>query len=107
MYICSAVVIWGCISAATAAVKTYNQLLVVRAFLGVVEAVFFPGAVYYLSAWYTKQELGKRLAGLYIAQQVGNAFGGLLAAGILQLDGTHGKPATASIISLCRLILPL
>lgn len=92
MYICSAVVIWGCISAATAAVKTYNQLLVVRAFLGVVEAVFFPGAVYYLSAWYTKQELGKRLAGLYIAQQVGNAFGGLLAAAILQLDGTHGKP---------------
>ena len=71
--------------------KTYEQLLIVRTFLGVVEAVFFPGAVYYLSAWYTKQELGKRLAGLYIAQQVGNAFGGLLAAGILQLDGAHGE----------------
>ena len=97
MYICSAVVIWGCISAATAAVKTYNQLLVVRAFLGVVEAVFFPGAVYYLSPWYTKQELGKRLAGLYIAQQVGNAFGGLLAAGIAQMGGVGGKPGWAWI----------
>ena len=62
----------------------------VRTILGVVEAVFFPGAIYYLSAWYTKKELGKRLAGLYIAQQVGNAFGGLFAAAILQLDGTHG-----------------
>lgn len=92
LYICSAVIIWGTISAATAAVNTYTQLLIVRAFLGVVEAVFFPGAIYYLSAWYTKHELGKRLAGLYIAQQVGNAFGGLLAAAILQLDGTHGMP---------------
>lgn len=90
MYICCAVTIWGAISAVTATVKTYQQLLAVRAILGIVEAVFFPGAVYYLSAWYTKKELGKRLAGLYIAQQVGNAFGGLFAAGILQLDGTHG-----------------
>lgn len=43
MYICTAVVIWGAISAATAAVHNYGQLLAVRAILGAVEAVFFPG----------------------------------------------------------------
>ena len=48
MYICCAVAIWGSISASTAAVKTYGQLLAVRAILGVAEAVFFPGAIYYL-----------------------------------------------------------
>lgn len=90
LYICVAVIIWGSISAATSTVKTYGQLLAVRAVLGVAEAVFFPGAIYYLSAWYTKTELGKRIAALYIAQQVGNAFGGLFAAGIFQLDGKHG-----------------
>ncbi|ENH75706.1 hypothetical protein FOC1_g10003865 [Fusarium oxysporum f. sp. cubense race 1] len=90
MYICVAVVIWGTISACTALVKNYGQLLAVRAILGVAEAVFFPGAIYYLSAWYTKTELGKRIASLYIAQQVGNAFGGLFAAAIFQLDGRHG-----------------
>lgn len=58
--------------------------------LGFVEAVFFPGAIYLLSAWYTKNELGKRIGGLYIGQQVGNAFGGLIAAGCLKLDGAHG-----------------
>ena len=51
MYICCAVVIWGSISAATATVKTYGQLLAVRAILGIAEAVFFPGAIYFLSAW--------------------------------------------------------
>ncbi|CAN8099592.1 unnamed protein product [Discula destructiva] len=117
MYICVAVVIWGGISAATAGVKTYGQLLAVRAILGVVEAVFFPGAVYYLSAWYTKKELGKRLAGLYIAQQVGNAFGGLFAAAILQLSGAHGiagwqwlfiieGSATVGIGAICAFVMP-
>ncbi|KAE8168340.1 major facilitator superfamily domain-containing protein [Aspergillus tamarii] len=117
MYICVAVVIWGCISAATAAVKTYGQLLAVRAVLGAAEAVFFPGAIYYLSAWYTKKELGKRIAGLYIAQQVGNAFGGLFAAAILQLDGAHNiagwqwlfiieGSATVGIGAICALIMP-
>lgn len=74
MYICVAVIIWGSISASTATVKTYGQLLAVRAILGIAEAVFFPGAIYYLSAWYTKTELGKRIAALYIAQQVSDAF---------------------------------
>jgi MFS family permease len=117
MYICCAVVIWGGISAATASVKTYGQLLAVRAILGAAEAVFFPGAIYYLSAWYTKAELGKRIAGLYIAQQVGNAFGGLFAAAILELDGIQGiagwqwlfiieGSATVGIGVICALIMP-
>lgn len=46
--------------------------------------------LYYLSAWYTKKELGKRYAGLFIGQQLGNGFGGLIAAGVLKLDGKHG-----------------
>lgn len=117
LYICTAAVVWGGISAATAGVKSYGQLLAVRAVLGAVEAVFFPGAIYYLSTWYTKTELGKRLAGLYIAQQVGNAFGGLFAAAILQLDGAHGirgwqwlfiieGSATVGIGSICAFFMP-
>lgn len=117
MYICCAVVIWGSISAATAAVKTYEQLLAVRTILGVAEAVFFPGAIYYLSAWYTKKELGKRIAALYIAQQVGNAFGGLFAAAVFQLDGVHGirgwqwlfiieGSATVGVGAICACVMP-
>lgn len=99
--------IWGTISACTAAVQSYEALLGVRVLLGVSEAVFFPGAIYLLSAWYSKHELGVRIAGrcknqtlfkwqrltragLYFFQQFGNAFGGLIAAGLLRLDGVHG-----------------
>ena len=41
--ICCAVVCWGAISAATAAVQSYSALVGVRVVLGAVEAVFFPG----------------------------------------------------------------
>ncbi|WOO85797.1 putative transporter [Vanrija pseudolonga] len=117
LYICCACAIWGVISAATAAVQSYHALLAIRAILGMVEAVFFPGAIYLLSAWYTKNELGKRIGGLYVGQQVGNAFGGLIAAGCLKMDGLHGirgwrwlfiieGSATVGIAILSALILP-
>ncbi|CED82120.1 Permease of the major facilitator superfamily [Phaffia rhodozyma] len=90
LYICGCTCIWGAISAATGSVNGYSELVAIRACLGIVEAVFFPGAIYYLSAWYPRAELGKRIAGLYIAQQFGNAFGGLFAAGVLKMDGAAG-----------------
>lgn len=37
-----------------------------------------------------RDAIGKRIGGLYIAQQFGNAFGGLLAAAVLKMQGLHG-----------------
>ncbi|WWC63807.1 uncharacterized protein I303_106412 [Kwoniella dejecticola CBS 10117] len=90
LYICIAVITWGAISLCTAAVHNFSQLVGVRVVLGAVEAIFFPGVIYFLSAWYTRPELGKRLATLFMGQQLGNAFGGLIAAGVLKLDGRNG-----------------
>jgi MFS family permease len=82
--------VWGVVSGCTALVRSYSGLLVVRILLGLTEAVFFPGIIYYLSAWYSKNELGKRLAALFMFQMIGNAFGGLIAAACLTLDGRYG-----------------
>lgn len=60
----------------------------VRFFLGFVEVPFFPGAVYYLSCWYTKREIGVRMALLICGILLSNAFAGLISAGILSgMDG--------------------
>lgn len=58
--------------------------------LGFVEAAFFPGAFFYLSCFYTRQQMAFRTAILYSGSQLGNAFGTLFAIGILELDGAHG-----------------
>jgi MFS family permease len=58
--------------------------------LGFVEAVFFPGALFYLTMFYTRKQFAFRAAILYSGSQLGNAFGTLLAIGITKLDGAHG-----------------
>lgn len=42
-----------------------------------------PGAVFLLSKWYTKSELAVRTAILYCGSLISNAFGPMIAAGII------------------------
>ena len=90
VYICTAVAVWGVISACTAAVHSFGGLLACRFMLGFVEAAFFPGALYYLSTFYNRKQFAFRTAILYSGSQLGNAFGTLLAIGIIKLDGRYG-----------------
>lgn len=90
VYICAAVAVWGIVSACTATVASFPGLVVCRFMLGFVEAVFFPGAFYYLSTFYSRKQIAFRTAILYAGSQLGNAFGNLLAIAIIQLDGTSG-----------------
>ncbi|KAG1743064.1 MFS general substrate transporter [Suillus lakei] len=75
-------------------VHGYHAALILRFLIGFVEAAFFPGAVFLLSRWYKRNELGLRTAILYCGNSVSNAFGALIASGILgSLDGTLGFKA--------------
>ncbi|CAG9989254.1 unnamed protein product [Clonostachys byssicola] len=90
VYICLSMALWGAISAVMASIHNFAGLIVARIFLGAVEAVFFPGAIYFLSLFYSRKQFALRMAILYSGSQLGNAFGGLFAIGILKLDGVHG-----------------
>ncbi|KAB8230416.1 major facilitator superfamily domain-containing protein [Aspergillus alliaceus] len=89
-YICASMALWGAISACMASVHNYSGILVCRFFLGFVEAIFFPGALFYLSLFYNRKQYALRTAILYSGSQIGNAIGGIFAIGILELDGSHG-----------------
>ena len=77
-------IVWAVVSGCTAFVTSTAGLLTVRFFLGIVEAPFFPCAIYYLSCWYKKNELGTRMALLVSGLVLSNAFAGLISAGILK-----------------------
>lgn len=82
---------WSVISAATASAENYTHLIVIRFFLGVAEAPFFPGAMYLLSCWYPSKELARRTAVLYSGVLLATAFSGLIAAGVFEgLEGVRG-----------------
>jgi MFS family permease len=90
VYICVCMAVWGVVSACMAAVQSFGGLVAARFCIGLVEAAFFPGALFYLSLFYNRRQYAFRVAMLYSGSQLGNAFGGLFAIGILTLDGVHG-----------------
>lgn len=74
--------------------NSFKGALLTRFFLGFVEAAFFPGALFLLSKWYKRSELGLRTALLSCGILISNAFGSLMASGIL--SGMQGKLGYAS-----------
>ncbi|CAO1631491.1 unnamed protein product [Sympodiomycopsis kandeliae] len=93
-YLGTAIALWGIVSGCTGATHNFGELAAVRLFLGLTEAVFFPGALFLLSEWYTKRELAVRMALLYAGSILSNAFAGLIAAGIIGgMEGVHGLAA--------------
>ncbi|KAJ5614022.1 hypothetical protein N7528_007676 [Penicillium herquei] len=94
IYLPTCIVMWAFVSGCTAATFNTPGILMVRFFLGFVEAPLFPGAVYYLSSWYTKREIGVRMALLICGILLSNAFAGLISAGILSgMGGVAGLAA--------------
>ena len=89
MGICMAV--WAIVSASAAAVNNFGQILAVRFILGVVEAPYYPGAMFLLSLFYTRKEIATRLSILYSANIIATAMSGLIAAATFStLDGVRG-----------------
>ncbi|KAK4953589.1 hypothetical protein LTR10_008192 [Elasticomyces elasticus] len=83
--------VWAIVSGCTALVTSAAGLLAVRFVLGICEAPFLPCAIFYLSCWYKKSELGFRMALLVSGILISNAFAGLLSAGILKgMSGISG-----------------
>lgn len=82
---------WAIVSACTALAKNYTSLVVLRFFLGVTEAPFYPGALYLLSIFYTRKEIATRLSILYSGNIFATSFSGLIAAATFNtIDGAQG-----------------
>ena len=73
-----------------AAATTYSGFLVCRALLGLSEAGFFPGCLYYFLFWYKPEEQAWRFAIFTASIALSGAFSGAIASGISFLNGVGG-----------------
>lgn len=81
---------WGVVMIGFGFVHSWQVMAGLRVILGTFEAGFYPGCVYLLSTWYPRYELQKRNAVFYLIGSMASAFGGILAYGLMQLDGRDG-----------------
>ncbi|KAI0473575.1 major facilitator superfamily domain-containing protein [Xylariaceae sp. FL0804] len=76
---------FGGLTLLMAAARGFGGVLALRWLLGTAESGFFPLVIYYLTTFYRRAELARRLAVFYAASNVANAFSGLLAFGVLRI----------------------
>ncbi len=81
---------WGIVSLLFTWVSSVEGLYWLRLLLGVAEAGFFPGAIFFLSAWVPGRYRSKILALFYLAQPLTVVFGAPLAAWLINHHGLFG-----------------
>lgn len=81
---------WGIVASAMMFVRTPLQFYALRFLLGVTEAGFFPGIVYYFSEWFPARERARALARFMTAIPVSAALGNPLSGWLLGLDHRAG-----------------
>jgi MFS transporter, ACS family, tartrate transporter len=81
---------WGLISVAMMFVEGKWSFYALRFALGVAEAGFLPGILYYLSQWFPKAERARAVSWFMIGIPLATVFGGPIAGMLLGLDGWHG-----------------
>ncbi|KAK9465376.1 major facilitator superfamily domain-containing protein [Lipomyces arxii] len=103
-YLPSAEIIWGLFTLGTAFVKTYNQLLALRFFVGLGATACYVGCLHIVNCWYKKAELGRRNAIYYSAMPLGTMIAGYLQAALLNLDGKQGLQGWQWLFIVCAVI---
>jgi ACS family tartrate transporter-like MFS transporter len=78
---------WGLLSAGMMFVYTPMQFYVMRFLLGVAEAGFYPGVIYYFASWFPVCHRGRAVSRFYVAAPLSSLVMGGISASLLGLDG--------------------
>ena len=87
VWIARILISWGIVAMLTGFVHTVHQLYIVRFFLGLAEAGYFPGITLYLTYWFPQREQARALALLIAAIPIATILGAPLSG--LILDHVH------------------
>ncbi len=91
IWIARIMISWGLVSAATMFARDVWTFYALRVLLGIAEAGFFPGIIYYLSNWFPDRERAKVTAFFMLAIGVSNVLGNPVSGWIMDhFNGVSG-----------------
>lgn len=114
-WIPATMVCWAIFQTFMGLATTYGQMLALRFCLGIFgassffppvfiqspsccsESGLFPGLNFYLTGWYKREELNKRVAIFFAGAVLAGAFGGIFGYALSQMNGVGGKEGWAWI----------
>jgi ACS family tartrate transporter-like MFS transporter len=107
---------WGLLAAAMMFVRTPFEFNVLRFLLGMAEAGFYPGVIYYLTLWFPLEMRARAVSRFYIALPLSSVAMGMVAGWLLGLNGKlglsgwqwlfllEGLPATAFSLVIWKML---
>ncbi|CAD6552968.1 MFS transporter [Paraburkholderia sabiae] len=87
LWMCRIMVTWGLVSAAMSLAHTATAFYTLRFLLGVAEAGFFPGVIYYLTRWFPQSARARAVGVFYFGAPLAFMFGSPLSGFLLDLHG--------------------
>ena len=81
---------WGLMAAATALAVGPTSFYAIRLLLGIGEAGFFPGVIFFLAVWFPPSYRTRVLAWFTVSTPLSSLVGGPLSSWLLHMDGVLG-----------------
>ncbi|MEC5404686.1 MFS transporter [Paraburkholderia sp. MPAMCS5] len=89
-WMCRIMVTWGLVSAAMCVAHSATTFYTLRFLLGVAEAGFFPGVIYYLTQWFPQRARARAVGLFYFGAPLAFIFGSPLSGSLLDMNGAFG-----------------
>ena len=90
LWIARIMISWGLVSSAMMFVRSAQGFYTLRFVLGVAEAGFFPGIIFYLMRWFPARERARTIAAFMTATLIAGVVGGPISGTLLSLHGAGG-----------------
>jgi ACS family tartrate transporter-like MFS transporter len=90
IWIARIMISWGIVSSAMMFVRSASGFYTLRFLLGLAEAGFFPGIIFYLTRWFPSRERARTIAVFMTATLTAGAIGGPISGTLLSLHGVGG-----------------
>jgi ACS family tartrate transporter-like MFS transporter len=81
---------WGIVAMLMAAIQNTTQFVALRVLLGVAEAGFYPGIIYFVSTWVPARHRAEVIALFYLGVPIAQVIGAPLSSGLIELGDATG-----------------
>ncbi|AUX90227.1 MULTISPECIES: MFS transporter [Acinetobacter] len=90
IWIARIMITWGIIAALMGLIQNGTQFIVLRFLLGIAEAGFFPGVIFYLTLWFPARYRARVFATFYLGLPIAQIVGAPISVGLMQWGDTIG-----------------
>lgn len=90
IWIARIMITWGIIAALMGLIQNGTQFIILRFLLGIAEAGFFPGVIFYLTLWFPARYRARVFATFYLGLPIAQIVGAPISVGLMQWGDTIG-----------------